>query len=153
MYCTFLSSEFVYLLYNSTNDSLIVNIYKKYFTSIENDYNLNKYVINTNYSIPLNNKNNNINIGASYAYNKIRYTNNIIANIYSETSDLDWSKSFGINDIAKNNPLNKFDQFRIASVTKTFVAATILRLWEEDKINIDDPISKYISKGRKYLFS
>jgi len=70
----------------------------------------------------------------------------IIANIYSETRDLDWSKSFGINDIAKNNPLDKFDQFRIASVTKTFVAATILRLWEEDKINIDDPISKYISK-------
>ena len=70
----------------------------------------------------------------------------IIANIYSETSDLDWSKSFGINDISKNNLLDKFDQFRIASVTKTFVAATILRLWEEDKINIDDPISKYISK-------
>ena len=35
----------------------------------------------------------------------------IIANIYSETSDLDWSKSFGINDISKNNLLDKFDQF------------------------------------------
>ena len=70
----------------------------------------------------------------------------IIVNLYSETYNYDWSKSFGINDLAKNNPLNKLDQFRIASVTKTFVAATILRLWEEDKISLDDPISNYISK-------
>ena len=33
-----------------------------------------------------------------------------------------------------NDSLNKFGQFRIASVTKTFVAASVLRLWEEKKI-------------------
>lgn len=70
----------------------------------------------------------------------------IISNIYSETKGLDYSISFGINDISKNDLLDKFDQFRIASVTKTFLSATILRLWEENKINLDDSISKYISK-------
>ena len=65
------------------------------------------------------------------------YVNNdepgIIYNIYSVTKNINWSKAFGINDVKINDSLNKFDQFRIASVTKTFVAASVLRLWEEKK--------------------
>ena len=34
----------------------------------------------------------------------------------------------------------------MASVTKTFVASTILRLWEDKKLKLEDPIIKYISK-------
>lgn len=34
---------------------------------------------------------------------------------------------------------------RIASVTKTFVAASILRLYESEQINLDDPIANLIS--------
>lgn len=36
--------------------------------------------------------------------------------------------------------------YRIASVTKTFVAVAILRLHEQGKLSIEDPISKYISE-------
>ena len=65
------------------------------------------------------------------------YVNNdepgIIYNIYSDTKNINWSKAFGINDVKTNDSLNKFGQFRIASVTKTFVAASVLRLWEEKK--------------------
>ena len=65
------------------------------------------------------------------------YVNNdepgIIYNIYSGTKNINWSKAFAINDVKINDSLNKFDQFRIASVTKTFVAASVLRLWEEKK--------------------
>jgi D-alanyl-D-alanine carboxypeptidase len=77
----------------------------------------------------------------------------LIVNVYSETHDLDWSKSYGINDISESNLLEKFDQFRIASVTKTFVAAVILRLWEDGKINLDNPISKYISEEHSNILS
>ncbi|MEO1420943.1 MAG: serine hydrolase domain-containing protein [Pseudomonadota bacterium] len=34
---------------------------------------------------------------------------------------------------------------RLASITKTLVAATVLRLWEQDKIDLDAPIGQLIS--------
>lgn len=40
---------------------------------------------------------------------------------------------------------------RIASITKTFVAAAILRLSEEGRLDIDDPISDFISSEHKVL--
>src|SRR6266498_5267756 len=36
------------------------------------------------------------------------------------------------------------DQFRIASITKTFIAAEILRLAAEGKIRLDDPLNLYL---------
>ena len=54
----------------------------------------------------------------------------IILNLFSEKNNLNFSYAYGINDLAQNNFLENDSQFRIASVTKTFVAATILRLWE-----------------------
>ena len=35
-------------------------------------------------------------------------------------------------------------QYKIASITKTMVATTVLQMAEEGKINIDDPIKKYL---------
>ena len=83
------------------------------------------------------------------------YVNNdepgIIYNIYSDTKNINWSKAFGINDVKTKDSLNKFGQFRIASVTKTFVAASVLRLWEEKKILLDESISKYISNEHQNI--
>lgn len=36
--------------------------------------------------------------------------------------------------------------FRLASVTKTYVAATVLRLWERDEIDLDSPIDRYLPR-------
>src|SRR5688500_1698597 len=41
-------------------------------------------------------------------------------------------------------PLKGDEGFRIASVTKTFVAATALRLWEDGKLDLQSPISKLL---------
>ena len=83
------------------------------------------------------------------------YVNNyepgIIYNIYSDTKNINWSKAFGINDVKIKDSLNKFGQFRIASVTKTFVAASVLRLWEEKKILLDESISKSISNEHQNI--
>lgn len=38
------------------------------------------------------------------------------------------------------------DGFRIASITKTFVAATVLRLWEDGRIDLDAPIGPFLPK-------
>ena len=40
---------------------------------------------------------------------------------------------------------------RIASITKTFVAASILRLWEEDLIDLDAPLARLISTEHNAL--
>lgn len=55
-----------------------------------------------------------------------------------------WGYAHGT--ISKNSdlPLTIDTPFRIASNTKTFTAATILRLWEEGKIALDAAIKNYI---------
>ena len=71
----------------------------------------------------------------------------VILNLFSEKNNLNFSYAYGINDLAQNNFLENDSQFRIASVTKTFVAASVLRLWEEKKLDLDDPISYYIDRN------
>jgi len=57
-----------------------------------------------------------------------------------------WSGAAGFADMEKNTEANVSYPFRIASVTKTFVAAAILRLQELDSLSIEDPISLHIGK-------
>ena len=71
----------------------------------------------------------------------------LILNLFSEKNNLNFSYAYGINDLAVANFLENDSQFRIASVTKTFVAATVLRLWEEKKLELDDPISYHIERN------
>lgn len=56
-----------------------------------------------------------------------------------------WTGAAGLSDWRSNVPMQPDQTFRIASVTKTFVAATILKLWEDGKLQLTDPIEKYIS--------
>lgn len=43
------------------------------------------------------------------------------------------------------NPLLSGDEgFRLASITKTYVAATVLRLWEQDRIDLDAPVTRWL---------
>jgi D-alanyl-D-alanine carboxypeptidase len=58
----------------------------------------------------------------------------------------EWTGASGFADVKNEVKLLSDQTFRIASVTKTFVAATILRLWEDKKLKMEDPISRYISE-------
>lgn len=64
--------------------------------------------------------------------------------IQSEDEQFSWSGAAGFADQKSKSPLRPDQTFRIASVTKTYVAAGILRLMEEGKLNLEDPISKHI---------
>ena len=50
----------------------------------------------------------------------------------------------GDSDIATHTPMKVTDTFRIASMSKTFLAAAILKLVDEKKINLDDLAQKYL---------
>lgn len=66
---------------------------------------------------------------------------------------IEWSGASGLADVKNGVKLLPDQTFRIASVTKTFVATTILRLWEDGKLKLEDPISKFISEEHNKILT
>ncbi|MEP0263488.1 serine hydrolase domain-containing protein [Dokdonia sp.] len=66
--------------------------------------------------------------------------------VLSPKLDFDFSGAAGFDSVEKDTPLQATQPFRIASLTKTFVAVAVLRLREKGLLSIDDPITNYISK-------
>jgi CubicO group peptidase (beta-lactamase class C family) len=62
-----------------------------------------------------------------------------------------YSGSNGYIELFKKTPVNPHSMFRIASMTKSFTAMAILKLRDEHKLKLDDPIECYIPelKGQK----
>lgn len=58
---------------------------------------------------------------------------------------IDTALAAGVFDRASRRPLQPHHGFRVASVTKTFTAASILRLSEEGRLGLDDPIARHLS--------
>ncbi|EDY17746.1 beta-lactamase [Chthoniobacter flavus Ellin428] len=50
---------------------------------------------------------------------------------------------FGLADVEQKVPITTETKFRIGSVTKQFVASAIMKLAEEGKLAISDPLAKY----------
>lgn len=65
--------------------------------------------------------------------------------IYSPDNNVMVTFASGLSDANKQEKLNPNSLFRIASVTKTFIAASILRLHEEKLLNIKSPIKDILS--------
>jgi CubicO group peptidase (beta-lactamase class C family) len=55
-----------------------------------------------------------------------------------------YNNSFGLKDIAANTPLTNDDIFRIASISKSFSATSIMQLVEAGKLSLDDDFSKLV---------
>ncbi|MHB1169085.1 MAG: serine hydrolase domain-containing protein [Longimicrobiales bacterium] len=55
-----------------------------------------------------------------------------------------YEETFGSRDLATRDPLARDDIFRIYSMTKPVIAVGILRLVDQGRISLDDPVSKYI---------
>ena len=53
-------------------------------------------------------------------------------------------KTIGHVDTDKNRPYAEDDIFRIASMTKAITSVSIMQLYENGRLLIDDPVSKYI---------
>ncbi len=55
-----------------------------------------------------------------------------------------WSSASGMADLPNNVPLSPCHTLGIGSISKTFAAATILKLQDEGKLNVNDLASKYL---------
>lgn len=58
-------------------------------------------------------------------------------------------KAVGYNDLVNKTALKKDDIFRIASQTKAITSVAVMMLFEEGKLLLDDPISKYFPAFKK----
>jgi CubicO group peptidase (beta-lactamase class C family) len=50
----------------------------------------------------------------------------------------------GYSDLADGRPVTRSTAFRAASMTKSFTALAILKLRDEGKLSLDDPVKKYL---------
>ena len=55
-----------------------------------------------------------------------------------------YTHSFGLKDIEKNIPITDNSIFRIASISKSFTATSIMQLVEAGKLSLDDDFSKLV---------
>ncbi|MFK7933274.1 MAG: serine hydrolase domain-containing protein [Saprospiraceae bacterium] len=56
-----------------------------------------------------------------------------------------WAGAAGFADIHSKIPMEVCSISRIGSITKTFTATLILQLYSEERLSLDDPISKYLA--------
>ena len=55
-----------------------------------------------------------------------------------------YKNAFGLANLELNFPMQPDNVFEIGSITKQFTAVAILILQEQGKLNVDDPITKFI---------
>jgi D-alanyl-D-alanine carboxypeptidase len=59
-----------------------------------------------------------------------------------------YSKGFGLSDTNRRSRASAATLYRIGSITKLFTATAILKLNEDGKIDLDDPIIRYVPNFR-----
>ncbi len=58
--------------------------------------------------------------------------------------DFEWSKGYGYIDLENEVKTNSEAAYRLASNTKSMTAVAILQLYEDNKLDLDDPVRKYV---------
>lgn len=54
-----------------------------------------------------------------------------------------WARGFGYADPEHKIPATEHTPYHLASLTKTFASTVVMRLVQEGKVGLDDPVSKY----------
>ena len=58
------------------------------------------------------------------------------------------TRALGLADVERKIPVSSATEFRIASMSKSFVAMAALKLRDEGKLRLDDPVANYLSELR-----
>lgn len=77
----------------------------------------------------------------------------VIAAVQAPRAGIDWTGAAGLAERAAQRPARGTEAFRIASVTKLLVAATVIRLDEDGALNLDAPIGRLISDNTRNQLS
>lgn len=69
--------------------------------------------------------------------------------IVAKDGNIVYHKAIGYDDKGKNKPLQKDAIWRIASQTKAITSVAVMMLYEDGKILLNEPISKYLPEFKK----
>ncbi|MBN2042003.1 MAG: beta-lactamase family protein [Spirochaetes bacterium] len=69
---------------------------------------------------------------------------NCVLSVNKGDGSFSWSGAAGIANRESQALMTKDTPFCLASITKLYTAAIIMRLYEDGKISLDDPMSKYL---------
>jgi D-alanyl-D-alanine carboxypeptidase len=69
----------------------------------------------------------------------------VALHVDSPSPGLDWEGAAGLADPGAGRAMTARHPVRIASNTKTFVAATVLRLWEDGRLDLDESVGSRLS--------
>jgi CubicO group peptidase (beta-lactamase class C family) len=54
-----------------------------------------------------------------------------------------WARGFGYADLERKVPATEHTAYHLASLTKTFASTVLMKLVQDGKVKLDDPVSKY----------
>lgn len=77
-------------------------------------------------------------------YTEIMGTVPGIAAAIVHKDEIVFNKAYGFSNLSNGKQLNKDEAFRIASISKTFTAISIMQLVEKGKLRLDDRVSDYL---------
>lgn len=60
------------------------------------------------------------------------------------------ARAFGLRDVAAGTPATPDTEFRIASMSKSFTAAAVLKLRDAGRLKLDDPVARYVPELRRW---
>ncbi len=66
--------------------------------------------------------------------------------VHAPSLGLQWEGAAGVADPATGETMTPAHPVLVASNTKTYIAASILRLWEDGRLGLDDPIADHLPK-------
>jgi len=75
------------------------------------------------------------------AYNNGRFNGHVL---YAEKGKIIYNSAFGYEDLKTKKPLTDTSVFQLASTSKPFTAVAILKLHQEDKLDINQPVVYYL---------
>jgi CubicO group peptidase (beta-lactamase class C family) len=61
-----------------------------------------------------------------------------------ENQKIVYSAGFGVKNLNSKEPISTSSLFHMASITKPFVATSLMQLWEQGRIDLDSPVVKYL---------
>lgn len=67
-----------------------------------------------------------------------------MAVLATESGKVIYEHAFGLSNVSTRSMLNTNTVFRIGSITKQFTAMAILKLFQEQKLSLNDPINHYL---------
>jgi D-alanyl-D-alanine carboxypeptidase len=77
-------------------------------------------------------------------FNALEANNKFMGSVaVSKDGAIIYSKSVGFSDVENNVKANDISKYRIGSITKTFTSVLVLKAMEENKIKLNDKLSKY----------